>query len=209
MRTNILFAAIYSVFITAPLAFSKDVSQSYEDRPFLQDFAQKIPLSDELAGAGLSAVRSDRNGRILVLSDKGLLGVHDGELVPDHLYRPIRDMQVKSLETYRDQFIYLTERAVLSNAWAGKIYAPHKTPDAGLFEMGRDFDFLLAGESTLTYFSKAKSFETVKAPQTRARQLLFDRRRNRFLILFDDQICCYVSGKKFRKIFEGENLTCL
>jgi len=209
MRTNIFFAAICSVFITAPLAYSRDVRHSYEDRPFLQDFAQKIPLSEELAGAELSAVRSDRNGRILVLSDKGLLGVHNRELVPDRLYRPIRDMQVKGLETYRDQFIYLTDKAVLGNAWAGRIYAPHKMPDAGLFEMGRDFCFLLAGESTLTYFSKAKGLDTVKAAQTQVRQLLFDRRRNRFFILFDDQICCYTGGKKCRKIFEGENLTSL
>ncbi len=153
MRTNILLAAICTVFITAPLAYSRDVRHSYEDRPFLQDFAQKIPLCEELAGAELSVVRSDRNGRILVLSDKGLLGVHDGELVPNRMYRPIQDMRVRGLDTYRDQFVYLTDNAVLSNAWAGNIYAPHKMPDAGLYELGRDFDFLLAGESTLAYFS--------------------------------------------------------
>ncbi|MHC4628328.1 MAG: hypothetical protein ACYTDV_15230 [Planctomycetota bacterium] len=209
MRTNILFVSICSVFIAAISGYSGGVRQSYEDRPFLQDFAEKIPLSEQIAGAELSAVRSDRNGRILVLSDKGLLAVHNQELVPENLYRPVREMQVRGLKTYRDQFIYLTDVAVLSNAWAGKVYVSHKMPDAGLFEMGRDFDLLLAGEGTLTYFSKAKGLETVKAPRTAARQLLFDRRRNRFLILFDDQICSYVGGKKCRRIFEGENLTSL
>ncbi len=209
MRTNILCAAICSMFIAAPVAFSKDVPQSYEDRPFLQDLTEKITLSEGLAGAELSAVRSDRNGRILVLSDKGLLGVESGELTLDRLYRPIQDMKVRGFDTYREQFVYLTDKAVLSNAWAGNILEPHKMPDTGLFAFGRDFNFLLAGESTLAYFSKAKGFDTVKAASAQARQLLFDRKRNRFLVLYDDQLCSYAPGGKCRKVFEGENLTCL
>ena len=114
MRANILIVTICSVFVTAAPAHSDGVSNSYRDRPFLQDYSQKVPLSEGLTDAELSAVRCDRNGRILVLSNKGLLCVHEGKLVPEHLYRPIRDMHVRGLQTYRDQFIYLTDRAVLS-----------------------------------------------------------------------------------------------
>ena len=210
MRTNILRAAICSLFMTASVAHSKDASNSYEDRPFLQDFAQKVPLSEGLAGAEkLSAVRSDRNGRVLVLSDKGLLQIHEGELVPDRLYRPIADMQVQGIGTYRGQFVYLTDKAVLSNAWAGNVYTPHKMRGACLFEIGRDFDFLLADENTLSYSSKGGDVEELKIPQSSVRQLLFDGRRNRFLILLDNRIYCYSPGNKCREVFEGENLTCL
>ncbi|MHC4302694.1 MAG: hypothetical protein ACYS7Y_35995, partial [Planctomycetota bacterium] len=182
---------------------------SYKDRPFFQDFAEKTHVCEELAGVELLAVRSDRNGRILVLSDKGLLQIHNGELVPDRLYRPIRDMQVQGLETYRGQFIYLTDKAVLSNAWAGNIYTSHKMRDARLFEMGNNFDSLLAGEGAPAYFGKAGDAVKLATAQAKASQVLFDRRRKRFLVLFDDQICCYAPGRKCRRVFEGENLTCL
>ncbi|UCF14949.1 MAG: hypothetical protein JSW59_16185, partial [Phycisphaerales bacterium] len=209
MRTNIFCVMILTTFIIAPLTHSTDAAHSYQDLPFLQDYAQKIPLSEELAGAKLSAVRADRNGRILVLSDKGLLQIHKGELVPDRLYRPIRDMRVQGLQIYRGRFIYLTHRAVLSNAWAGKVFMPHKMPEAAFFEMGSDFDFLLASENALAYFRKGKYVEEPEIPRTGIRQLLFDRRRNRFLVLSDDRISCYTPGKKCRKVFDGENLTCL
>ncbi len=83
MKTNIFCIAIYSIFIIAPPAYSKNLQHFYKDRSYLQDFAEKIPLSEELAGTELSAVSSDRNGRILVLSNKGLLQIHSGKLVPD------------------------------------------------------------------------------------------------------------------------------
>jgi len=209
MRTNIFFAAICSVFITAHSAYPANPPHHYEDRPFLQDFAEKIPLSEELAGTELSTVRSDRNGRILVLSDKGLLRIHNKELVPDRQYRPIRDMQVKSLDTCRDQFVYLTDKAVLSNAWAGKLLVPHKVFGAGLFEMGSNFDFLLAARDTLAYFDQGKRIDKWNMPQAAIRQLLFDRARNRFLILSDDRLNCYAPGKESTKVFEGKNLSCL
>jgi hypothetical protein len=209
MRTNIFCAAIFSLFITASSAYSKDIPHSYEDRPFLQDFVRKVPLSEELAGAELSVVRADRNGRILVLSDKGLLRIHKQELVPERLYRPIRDMHVRGLQTYRDQFVYLTDRAVLSNAWAGKILTSHKMRDARLFEMGRDFDFLLAGEGTVVYSSNTGDLRQLEIPQIEVRQLSFDGRRNRFLILSDNRICSYAPGGECTEVFEGENLACL
>ncbi|MHC4368611.1 MAG: hypothetical protein ACYSW8_13465, partial [Planctomycetota bacterium] len=209
MRTKIFCIAICAAFITAPLAYPMDAPHSYKDRPFFQDFAEKTHVCEELAGVELLAVRSDRNGRILVLSDKGLLQIHNGELVPDRLYRPIDDMQVQGLETYRGQFIYLTDKAVLSNAWAGNIYTPHKMRDARSFEMGSDFDFLAAGDGALAYLSKAGGAVELGIAQTKARQLLFDRRRKRFLVLFDDRIYCYAPGRKCRKVFQGEDLTCL
>jgi len=209
MRANILFLAICSVFVTAAPAHSNGVSDSYEDRPFLQDYARKVPLSAELTGTELSVVRADRNSRILVLSNKGLLRIHDGKLVPERLYRPIRDMHVQGLQTYRDQFVYLTDGAVLSNAWAGKILTSHKMHDARLFEMGRDFDFLLAGESALTYSSNTGDVRQLEIPQIEVRQLSFDSRRNRFLILSGDRICSYAPGGKCTEVFKGENLTSL
>ena len=209
MKIRIFCAAICGLLITVPAAYSSDVRHFYEDRLFIQDFSEKIPLSEELGGTKLSAVRSDRNDRIMVLSNKGLLQVHNGQLVPELSYRPLADMQVKNLETYRGQFIYLTDKAVLSNAWAGRLLIPHKIPDAGLFVPGSNFDFLLAGKNSLAYFNQGKCVDEWQTARTGAKQILFDRARSRFLLLFDDRLVCFSPGTKAATVFEGGNLNCM
>ncbi len=209
MKIRIFCAAICGLLITVSAAYSGNVRHFYEDRPFVQDFSDKIPLSEELAGTKLSAVRCDRNGRVLALSNKGLLQVHNGLLVPELSYRPLADMQIKNLETYRGQFIYLTDKAVLSNAWAGRILMPHKMPDAGLFVPGSDFDFLLAGKTSLAYFNQGKCVDKWQTAQTGAKQILFDRARSRFLLLFEDRVECFSPGTKAATVFESDNLNCM
>ena len=209
MMIRILCTAICGLLISASAAYSSDVRHFYEDRPFIQDFSQILPLSEELAGTKLSAVRSDRNGRVLVLSNKGLLQVHNGQLVPELSYRPLADMQIKSLETYRGQFIYLTDKAVLSNAWAGRLLIPHKMPDARLFVPGSSFDFLLAGKNSLAYFNQGKCVDKWDTARTGAKQILFDRTRNRFLLLFDDRLEFFSPGTKAATVFESGNLNCM
>jgi hypothetical protein len=214
---NIIRAAIYSVFLIVSGAYAAHLETPsgannqnlYEDQPYLQDFAEKIPLSQELAGTKLFSVCADRNGRILVLSNQGLLQIHNGRLVPDKQHRPLLDMQLINMDTYRNQFVYLTDKVVLSNAWAGKLYVRHKTDDVGLFEMGNSFDFLLAGKDTLTYFERGKNFVKIKTAQIHIKQFLFDRKRSRFLILSDNQLDCFSPGKKIKKVFEGKNFNCI
>ena len=184
------------------------MQHSYDDIHFVQDFAEKIPLSEALSGTELSAVRSDRNGRILVLSDKGLLQIHNGVLVPDRLYRPLSDMHIKSIDTDHDQFIYLSNEAIFSNAWAGHFNLHHEISDVELFQMGNRKDFLLAGKSTLAYFDKGKCVDRWKTHH-QIKQILFDQTFKRFFILSDHQIDCYAPGKETATIFKGDNLNCL
>ena len=188
MKTKVFCIAVYSVLIIAPSVYSRNLHHFYKDRPFLQDFSEKIPLSEELSGTELSSVSSDRNGRILVLSNKGLLQIHNGKLVPDQHYRPILDMQIISLDAYRDQFVYLTDKVVLSNAWAGKFCVPHKIPDVGLFKMQSDSDFLVNGRNELAYFNQGKCVDKWDMVRRHIKQLSFDKMRNRFLLLSNHQL---------------------
>ncbi|MEK7995324.1 MAG: hypothetical protein AAB403_16095, partial [Planctomycetota bacterium] len=221
-RIDAVWVAICSVLLIAQTTHSSHAQSFHEDRPFVQDFAEKIPLCEELSGAELSAVRCDRNGRILVLSNKGLLQLSNGQLVPDRQYRPLLDMKIRGLDTYRDlsgnsdpnssvltdQFVYLTDELVFANAWAGRFSVRHGVPDAGLFRMGSDFGFLLAGKDTLGFFSEGKCVDTFETAQP-VRQLLFDPARSRYLLLGENQLDCFVPGKKVTKVFEGRNLNCL
>lgn len=206
MRKGVLFFVIFCVLTIAPLSLSNTNQHSYKDVPFVQDFAEKIPLSEDLLGTELSVVRSDRNGRILVLSNRGLLQIHNGFLVPDRQYRPLSDMHIRSMDTHQDQFVYLTDKVVFSNAWAGRFDVPHEISDAGLFKLGNNFDFLLAGDDVLAYFGQGKCLDQWKAPQSRIRQILFDQARNRFFIISGRQVDRYTPEKGTTTIFKGDNL---
>jgi hypothetical protein len=209
MKINIFRVIIFCLLIIAPTSYPNNIQPSYTDIPFIQDFAEKIPLSEELTGTNLSTVRSDRNGRIRVLSNKGLLQVYRGQLVPDRHYRPLTDMQIKNMETYQGQFVYLTDKVVLSNAWAGRLLIPHNMPDAELFTPGSNFDFLLATTDSIAYFNKGKCVDKWQTTQSRIKQILFDPAHKHFLLLFDDRLECFSPGSKAATVFESDNLNCM
>jgi len=121
MKTLLLSLSL--ALVAGPTAFANNASRVYVDHPFVQDYSEKVPLATDLGGAKLRKVRADRNGRILVLSDKGLLQVHEGRLKPDKLHRPLADMNIKDMDIHQGQFVYLTDKFVLSNAWAGRLLA--------------------------------------------------------------------------------------
>jgi hypothetical protein len=206
---NIIRIAIYSTLLITSSVYAGNKQNFYIDRPFLQDYSEKIPLLPRLAGTKLIKVCSDRNGRILVLSNRGLLQIHNGKLVPDTQHRPLTDMKIINMDTYRDQFVYLTDKVVLSNAWAGKLYISHQINDVELFEMGSNFDFLVSGKAFLNYIEKDKNVNELKIPGRDIKQLLFDRKRNRFVILSENQLVCFTPEKKFRTVFKGKDLNCI
>src|SRR5512146_1543971 len=94
---------------------------AYVDKPFVQDYSEKIPLAAQVAGAKLLKVRMDRNSRIVVLSDKGLLQIDAGLLKSDRQHRPLADANIKDMEVVDGQFMYRTDHEILSNAGAGQI----------------------------------------------------------------------------------------
>ena len=58
--------------------------------------------------------------KINILSTEGLLQRWEKSLVKDQRYRPISDQHIIAFDTYKDQFVYLTDKTLLSNAWAGR-----------------------------------------------------------------------------------------
>ena len=125
------------------------------DVPFVQEFSIKYDLEDTTIS--LRKVRTDRNGVVQVLSSDGLLQLHAGEflypgkLVPEKTYRPVSDKNINDIALYRDQFVYADNKAVLSNAWAGNLYAKHTLPEVSMLEGGNAFDFLIADKRGLEY----------------------------------------------------------
>lgn len=165
MKKIVRFYGLVFLMTLTGLAFISPLSarqgDSYwKDKPFLQDYSIKYSYDD--VKKPLKKVRTDRNGKIQVLSTAGLLHPHagaflyPGELAVDETYRFMADKAIVDLQVYREQLVYLDEEAVLSNAWAGELFSRHQMPGARMFAAGEDFDFLLAGEGELSYLKDSK-----------------------------------------------------
>ena len=114
----------------------------FKDVPFTQDYSIKYNITEP--GTELYKVYSDRNGVIKILSSKGLMQPYSGEMlypgtiVQDQTYRPTTAKKIAGIGLYKDQFVFVDDKAVLSNAWAGKLYSQHSLPDASIFAGGED-----------------------------------------------------------------------
>lgn len=176
------------ILLTCHISVAFSQLQVYQDQPFLQDSSEKIPLATDLHGAQLMKVRCDRNGRILVLSDKGLLQIHEGRLKPDRLHRPIAKMDVKDLIIHEGQFVYLTDQWVLSNAWAGRLLSRHQVANVRHLAMGDGEEYMATNGQT--------------------GQLCFDAKREQYLVLTGDTLQAKTQQGDIARTFTGEDLTC-
>lgn len=213
-----LLGGLFMLYVVAGLQSCDKKSEQtaqpvYEDVAYQQDFSVKYELSDTTEK--LLRVVSDRHGVVQVLSSKGLLKLYGGEflypgtLVRDKTYRPIADKKISGLDVYRDQFVYVDDKAVLANAWAGNMFARHTLPSASVLRGGRAFDFLITDGKKIQYVS-----DSLVAWQGEATHpvvdMLFDSTRNVFWILGKEGIETFnVSAKKIESAIEGGNFTSL
>ena len=123
-------------------------SPAYQDSPFLQEYSIRYYAKSDTIH--LWKVGCDRNGDIKIMTSAGLFKPYDGQflypgtLEKDHSYRPVDKKKLTDMLIFKDQFVYLDDQAVFSNAWAGKLFDKHALADARLFEAGEDFNFLIA-----------------------------------------------------------------
>ncbi len=199
MKT-ILILLIYCLTISL---LGASETEYWPDNPYWQNYAKKYSLSDN--NLLLYQVRSDRNGRIQVLSNQGLLTVSEGKLVTEKLHRPLTEMLIQAIEIFKDQFVYLTDGAVVSNAWAGRYFIETQLTDAKYFAIGDDFQVLVASPKKIRHFlQKATDFPGIDSLIS----IAYSPERKHFLLLARNALWELETGKKPRRILEGENFTC-
>jgi len=186
---NRLLMSLCFAIVVGHTACAANTFRDYVDHPFIQDSSQKIPLAADLGSAKLLKVRADRNGRVLVLSDQGLLQVHEGRLKPDRQHRPLTDMKIEDMDIHQGQFVYLTDEFVLSNAWAGRLQKDRDAwPVARTMEDG--------GQRTEDRKPKAKLPCTdIHCTKTIGEKTWFGTPRGAFAVGRQGQIDYYASGR--------------
>jgi hypothetical protein len=187
---------------------------AFQDVPFIQDYSIKYYLNEP--GNSLQKAVSDRNGYIQILSAKGLMRLHDGQfLFPGTIVKDIQDLQtsdkkIAGIGTYQNQMVYIDDKAVLSNAWAGKLYSRHSMPGARIFAGGKDFSFLISDGKTLSLLKNSENLWNGSLQDDEVRDIKFDERNNLFLILGKKTITSFnPDSKKSEKIFSGTDMTCI
>jgi len=207
MKANPILIFMLTTSIVCIEVWAEDGTY-YPDQAFIQDFPEKIPLAGNIANTVLYKVRADRNGRILVLSNQGLLRIYHQTLVKDHQYRPLADMAIRDMDAYCNQFVYLTDQAVFSNAWAGTFDVAHELPRANQFRMGNHFKFLVMDDTADTVYYNSKKIRKFSG-KSPAKQIAFDSTHNRFFLLYEDQLMSFTPEQGLREVYAGKNLNCL
>lgn|GEM_PF-25685 len=189
----------------------------YGDSVYRQDYSikyERLRVEDP-ASLRLSKVVCDRNGVIQILSSQGLLRpsggafLYPGELAPDKTYRMLPGRSIKDVTVYERQFVYADDKAVLSNAWAGKLYVAHTMPGVTMLAGGSDFSFLLSDGRSLQYRKDSMMLWQGSAEDTVV-DLRWNRRNNAFWVLGRHSLSLFSpADRQWRVVYRGNDLTCM
>ena len=202
----------FLVFAFMAVSFiSKSQLPEHKDNLYTQDYS--IKFVNENNDAQLLKVVSDRNGYIQVLSSKGLLRPRAGQLlfpgtlVTDEQDKQTSDKKIAGIGTYQDQLVYIDNQAVLSNAWAAKLFSKHTMPEAKIFAGGKDFTFLVSDGKNLILLKDSKNLWEGNLSGEVVKDIKFDAANNLFWILGNQSISSFSPvNKELTKVFSGNNL---
>jgi hypothetical protein len=180
----------------------------YEDVPFWQDKSEYV-FASEGQELNMQKVLFDRNYVVQILTPTGLVKPNKTTIVKQHLYRPLVDMHILDMKLYRDEYMYLTDKAVLSNAWAGTVYVKYDLNGAKAFDGGTDFDFLIGSDASLVYVDKTGVKSKVKLPKkSMLVDIRFDKDYNGFWVLTDKKLSFFdVKTGKLESKLDGSGFT--
>ncbi len=192
---------------------SKSSGPFAPDDPYMQDYSIKYFFEKETA-IPLRIV-SDRNGYIQILSSSGLQRLRGGELlfpgtvVTDRQDRQTSDKKISGISVYDEQLVYLDDKAVFSNAWAGKLYLEHGMPDARYFAGGKDFSFLVSDGSKLVYIKDSRRVWNGSVRSDSIRDIKFDKASGQFWILGKNNLSSFsAAGMELKQVIKNRRLTC-
>lgn len=185
----------------------------YIDKPYIQEFSVRYYLTDTQPAQKLIGFSADRDGHIHILSDVGVLVpdngrlFYPGKLVPDVAYTPMIPKKIKALLTYKKHTVYLDNKQIFSNAWAGKLQIDHELPKAQYFAAGKDFYFLVSDGEKMVYFDRGgKKIWEKRFPGLK--QISYQPSQNRFILVSSNHVVACGEKGEIQPLYEGTEITC-
>jgi hypothetical protein len=209
-----IISSLFLVLLGGLLASLTEASAQrvYQDKPFEQEYSVKYYLKN--AGPELLKAGADRNGVIKILSSAGLMMPHHGqflypgELVPDGRYRFIKDKKLRDLAVHDRQFVFLSDEAVLSDAWAGSLYSKHATPRGNLLAAGEGMTFLVSDGNRLTLLNQEKVLWEGAINDDKTVAIRYQPSKKTFWVLGTSGLYTLpVATRKLGKVLDGSGFT--
>lgn len=213
MYKNLQSPLLLLILIAAFLFSNRAVAQhSYQDRPFVQNYS--IKFYADAAKQDLAEVCADRNGVICIRSKNGLMKPDNGKfqcpgtITTDQSYRFMKDKKITALANYENQFVYLTDSVVFSNAWAGKLFSRHNLPDARYFAGGTAFSFLVSDGKAVQLIQDSQILWSGNLAGDTVAGIRFQKNTEQFWILGNKSLYTFTPGSnQLTKVLDGNNFT--
>jgi len=111
---------------------------------------------------------------------------------------------------YQNQFVYIDNKAVFSNAWAAKLYSRHTLPNARIFAGGKDFAFLISDGKALHLLKDSKNLWEGSLSGEEVKDIRFDDAQNLFWILGKPSVFSFSPEKnELAKVLTDGKATCI
>ena len=198
---------------TLPSNFNNKGQPVFKDTPYLQEYSVKYYLSENQITERHTAISSNRDGQVRILSDNKILVPDNasifnaGNFIPDVSYPQTALKNIVSIATYKNQTIYLDDHQLFSNAWAGKLQVDHGLPKASVFAGGRDFHFLVSDGEQVVYLDR-DGHKIWSGVFKGAVQISYSEPNNRFLLVSPTEVAEYVPGGTLKVLYNGPEITC-
>lgn len=183
----------------------------HKDIPFLQNYSIKYYLEQD--GVELKQIASDRNGTVRVLSSEGLLIFREGHflfpgtLVKDPRFRTSADKAISGMTVEDQQFVYVDQEAVFSNAWAGKVFDKHSLKAPNIISAGTDHTYLISNGARLQLLKEGEILWEGAGPVSEIEVIRFDAASSTFWVLGQDQLHTFApASKTWTKVYSGQDL---
>ena len=193
---------------------SNDKGQSvYQDVPYPQEKSVKYYYDSAWPASKLVGISANRDGQIRILSDSGVVVPDNGSLfyagsfTKDISYSQLLPKKIKSLDTYRNQTIYLDTKQIYSNAWAGSLQIDHGMPNASVFAGGEDFHFLVSDGDQLAYLDQS-NHKLWSGNLKNVLNIHFDAEAKRFILVTPRQVAEFSPAQSQLKVlYTGSGIT--
>jgi hypothetical protein len=185
----------------------------YQDVPYPQEKSVKYYYDSAWPSSKLVGISANRDGQIRILSDSGVVVPDNGSLfyagsfTKDISYSQLLPKKIKSLDTYRNQTIYLDNKQIYSNAWAGTLQIDHGMPNASVFAGGEDFHFLVSDGDQLAYLDQS-NHKLWSGNLKNVLKIIFDAEAKRFILVTPTQVAEFSPAQSQLKVlYTGSGIT--
>lgn len=191
---SLAFASL--IVMCGSVAYAEE-KQQIVDVPFWQEIALRFAPEVKLDETELRSIRADRDGRVLVNTNKGLLKATAGRLVQYHEMEGIANLNHFDLELLGGKFIFLTEKFLLPLHGAGADYlANGDLGSVRVTALGRKNYLLLSPKEIVEY----KDGKTEKFPNEGFTEFAVDPDRKSVILWSKSKAAIYQGKGKVQSL---------